>query len=209
MEGMESLLRQLAGDNPPGVMADKNGIKSTGGPSGASTESSLPPGLSGPPGSMSKEEEEQAWQKAIEMMLSGEGLDALGLDASGNAKPSGSAPPRPSSSKTEPNSERGAKEEKPDFNETIRRTMEQLKQGGSSSQQNAGGGDLAALLAELGADPSALNGLGEGDDDLSGLLDGMMAQLMNKEVLEEPMSELAAKVSSFPSHDGQKLISWA
>jgi peroxin-19 len=157
---------------------------------------------------MSKEEEEQAWQKAIKMMLSGEGLDALGLDASGNAKPSGSAPPRPSSSKTEPNSERGPKEEKPDFNETIRRTMEQLKQGGSSSQQNAGGGDLAALLAELGADPSALNGLGEGDDDLSGLLDGMMAQLMNKEVLEEPMSELAAKVSARSFLDELNLIPW-
>ena len=52
--------------------------------------------------------------------------------------------------------------------------------------------DLAALLAKLGQE----GGLGDGDeDDLGGLLDGMMSSLMTKEVLEEPMSELASKVS--------------
>ena len=50
------------------------------------------------------------------------------------------------------------------------------------------------MLASLGGE-GGLEGLG-GDDDLGGLLDGMMAQLMTKEVLEEPMSELASKVSS-------------
>ena len=56
--------------------------------------------------------------------------------------------------------------------------------------------DVEELLKQLGSDPSALGGLGGEDDELGGLLDGMMAQLMTKEVLEEPMAELASKVSA-------------
>jgi peroxin-19 len=177
---MESLLRQLAGDHPPGPMPDSEskGKDRVGpGPAGGQTE-------------LSPEEEEAAWQRAVEMMLSGEGLEALGLDQGGQPK----IGPKTKTKTT-------VKEEaKPDFEETIRRTMEQLKapkDKSSAGSSGAGGGpDLAALLAQLGSDPSALDGLeGEGDDDLGGLLDGMMAQLMTKEILEEPMSELAAKVS--------------
>lgn len=139
---------------------------------------------------LSKEEEEAAWQRAIEMMLSGEGLDALGLDKDGQPKnPPRSPPPLPGSS---------AKlgEAKPSFDETIRKTMEQLQNPqAKSSASGSDGPDLAALLAQLGSDPSALDGLDEDGDGLGGILDGMMAQLMTKEVLEEPMSELASKVS--------------
>lgn len=193
VEGMESLLRQLAGDHPPGPMPDTTDVKSdkkeTLNPADlkpGSTEAS-PAGIG-----LSPEEEEAAWQRAVEMMLSGEGLEALGLDKSGIPN---SAPPLP---------DRGApvKEEKKgeqlDFDETIRRTMEQLKSPRGKSRgggESNGAPDIAALLAQLGSDPSALEGLGEGDDELGGLLDGMMAQLMTKEILEEPMAELASKVS--------------
>jgi len=183
VEGMESLLRQLAGDHPPGVMPDKEDkVK------GATKQLENTNGAE-----ISAEEEEAAWQKAIEMMLSGEGLEALGLDKDGQPKSDTKAPQAPATG-----GKSGTSEEKPDFNETIRRTMEQLKNPTAKSSSTNGAGDLEALLAQLGNDPrmAGLGDLGGDDDDLGGLLDGMMAQLMTKEVLEEPMSELASKVSA-------------
>jgi peroxin-19 len=166
IEGMESLLRSLAAENPPGPMADA-------GPAGKAREAT--PGLS-------SEEDEKAFQRALEMMMSGEGLEAMGLDKGGAA--------------AGPSAPRGAPKESLNFEETIKRAMESVNTGGAGA---AGGrdelpGDLAALLKQLGEDPSALDGFGDDDDELGGLLDGMMAQLMSKEVLEEPMTELAAKV---------------
>ena len=212
VQGMESLLKQLAGDHPPGVMRDESAASPESKPSQkldksldsskiARVEDGDVPGPTGAGGSLSAEEEEKAWQRAIEMMLSGEGLEALGLDANGEPKPGPSTtkrnapqpPLRGSSGLAGPGGTA-------DFDETIRRTMEQLKSAGSATSP-AGGksptddASLAALLAQLGSDPSALDGLGEGDDELGGLLDGMMAQLMTREVLEEPMAELASKVS--------------
>jgi len=186
VEGMESLLRQLASDHPPGPMPDAETSKPTGQP--------LVPGLERTEGeaSLSAEEEEQAWQKALEMMLSGEALEALGLDKNGVGDQSRAAVVPQGG------------EAKPDFQETIRRTMESLNQPATSGARRAtGAGDgappnLAALLSQLGSDPSALDGLGGDDGELGGLLDGMMAQLMTREVLEEPMSELASKVRSIP-----------
>lgn len=166
VEGMESLLRQLANDNPPG-------------PSAGHTKAND----GSPEKKLSPEEEEKAFQQALESMLSGEGLEALGMDK----KPGSRAPP----SGTKPTS----------FEETIKKAMENINQGGSNAGGGSDGmpGDLAALLQQLSSDPSALDGLdglGDDDDELGGLLDGMMAQLMSKEVLEEPMAELAQKVSS-------------
>lgn len=157
MEGMESLLRQLAGDEP----------------SKGETKGKAKAGIS-------QEDEEAAWQKAIEMMLAG---------GDGSATPS-SAPPAVQS-------QARASGEQPTFEETIKRTMESLKAGGAGAAKAGGGeADLEALLKKLGQDPSALDGL-DGDDDLGGILDGMMGQLMTKEILEEPMSELESKVGHF------------
>ena len=181
--GMESLLLQLAGTNPPGPMPDTKPKAKTAGLNAKTNDKlmGIPEGEKS--GQMSAEEEEKAWQKAIEMMLSGEGLEALGLDKEGNAQAGPSRPPP-----TLPNAPRG------DFDETIRQTMEQLKSAGTAGKSPTDDASLAALLAQLGSDPSALDGLGDGDDELGGLLDGMMAQLMTREVLEEPMAELASKV---------------
>ena len=194
---MESLLKQLAGDHPPGPMIDERSgpsVDESGRPSGAKWSAPERPGAPEGEQPLSPEEEEKAWQRAVEMMLSGEGLEALGLDASGN--PTGKAKePEP-----KPQAGSASGDAKPDFEETLRRTMEQLKAPTGRGTSNEGGaGNLASLLAQLGSDPSALAGLGEGDDELGGLLDGMMAQLMTKEVLEEPMSELASKVSTTSS----------
>jgi len=194
---MESLLRQLAGDHPPGPMPDTNGHKSpslTPAPIQARKQGGEVEGegeVEGGPGRLSVAEEEKAWQKAVEMMLSGEGLEALGLDKDGHQQIAN--PQLPATAPV------GNGNGKPDFQETIRRTMESLNQPAASGSGRAGSGgppDLAAMLAQLGSDPSALDGLGGDGDEFGGLLDGMMAQLMTREVLEEPMSELASKVRS-------------
>ena len=225
VEGMESLLRQLAGENPPGPMPDRP----MAGPSRPPLSATREIGTNSPDGLDGDEEDlddDKIWQKAVEMMLSGEGMDALGIDPKSLSKsapsqspgppippvPPGPAAPSSTSRdrqpaagpsrtrQTQPSASAG------DFDETIRRTMEQLKSagkaggpsGGMNGLDGLGEGDeatLAQLLASLGGD--GLGGMGEGGDgdDLGGLLDGLMAQLMTREVLEEPMTELASKVS--------------
>ena len=194
VEGMESLLRQLAGDHPPGPMPDIVRSPPVPHPNGTT-----PASLKKKEGEaeLSPEEEEIAWQKAVEMMLSGEGLEALGLDKNGERS---SQPPAAR------NQDGGGV--KPDFQETIRRTMESLNQPVASGSKGGGSGstgqtgaptNIAALLGQFGSAPSALDGLGGDDDELGGLLDGMMTQLMTREVLEEPMAELASKVSHLHS----------
>ena len=177
---MESLLRQLAGDHPPGPMPGTTDTTST------TKKSDLSP-----------EDEEKAFQRAIEMMLSTEGMAAMGLDdkeplPSPSKKPQS---PKPSTSKPR---DTGSKPDVSAFEETIRKAMESLNSAGGPTAGGSGGGgpsdpaELAKLLASLGNDPNLDL---EGDDDLSGILDGMMGQLMTREVLEEPLSELAPKVS--------------
>jgi peroxin-19 len=167
--------------------------------------SGVPAGTtSGDEKKLSPEEEEAAWQRAVEMMLSGEGLSAMGLEGQ---SPSSSGPPDVAKgrSKSPGSQSQPQSQEQPSFEETIRRTMESLKTAGEGSRNTNGSGggkngtpDISELLRQLSADPSMLDGLGDGDDDdLGGLLDGMMNQLMTREVLEEPMSELASKVSKY------------
>ncbi|WVQ83079.1 hypothetical protein IAT38_005217 [Cryptococcus sp. DSM 104549] len=205
MEGMEGLLRQLAGDHPPGVMPDID----TGASLRAATAADEEPGAPSP---MSKEAEEEAWQKAVQMLLSGEGLSALGLDDKGSS-PSSSAPSSQpqSQAKATPTSRSAAPdaaEPKPSYEEAIRKTLDSLKTAGQNPTGAGAGGagdnpELASLLASLGSDPDLLKGLnlgGDGEDgDLEGMLEGMMAQLMTKEVLEEPMAELADKYPAYLS----------
>ncbi|TXT15844.1 hypothetical protein VHUM_00347 [Vanrija humicola] len=169
VEGMEALLRSLANEHPPGPAPDGKKLDT---PSNKAVD-----GAAG----LSSEEEEKAFQRAIEMMLSNEGMEALGLDDKANS-PAAAGP-----------SAAGATS----FEDTIRKTMESINAGGANVGAGGDDTDLAALLRQLGSDPSALDGLGDEDDDLGGLLDGMMAQLMSKEVLEEPMAELAAKYPEY------------
>lgn len=83
-----------------------------------------------------------------------------------------------------------AKGQDENFQDTIRRTMDRMKQSDSSATAPANPGDddmMASLLKELGGAG------GGGDDDFSKMLLGMMEQLTNKEILYEPMKELDTK----------------
>ncbi|WWC70703.1 uncharacterized protein I206_104654 [Kwoniella pini CBS 10737] len=184
MEGMDALLKQLAGDHPPGPMIGK------------STES-IPKSSNTPGGiGLSKEAEEEAWQKALEMVLSGEGLKAMGLDESSNINSNKST--ETSSVKVEPSINK-----KSNYEETLAKTLESLNIAGKKPNGEKDN-DLSNLLASLGGDSDLLkdlnlNGIdGEGEDgDFADVLEGMMRQLMNKEVLEEPMNELASKYPAY------------
>lgn len=104
------------------------------------------------------------------------------------------------------------------FEETIKRTMSNLKTSSSSAAppQPDTSDPLAQLLASLNIDPSDLDldlaslgldpsssssgtGTAAGTGDFSGVLDGMMKQLMTKEILEEPLAELAEKYPGYLS----------
>ncbi|EDR10787.1 uncharacterized protein LACBIDRAFT_293286 [Laccaria bicolor S238N-H82] len=81
------------------------------------------------------------------------------------------------------------------FQDKIKQAMDKLKesetnlQGDSSTADTTSPESLEALLKSLGD----LGGLGEGGDEneLAGFLETMMGQLMSKEVLYEPLKELA------------------
>ena len=63
----------------------------------------------------------------------------------------------------------------------------------SSPEQSSDGGgdpDLETLLSSL----SNMEGDGEGEHGLEGILETMMSQLMSKEVLYEPLKEMHEKV---------------
>lgn len=73
--------------------------------------------------------------------------------------------------------------------------------GGSSNPMGVPDAEsLQAFLASLGdlGDLGLGGEGGEGQEDLTGLLDTMMSQLVSKEVLYHPMNELATAVSESP-----------
>jgi peroxin-19 len=95
-------------------------------------------------------------------------------------------------------------------------------QASASSSTNPSTSDpFSALLSQLSSlDPSSLDpsllealnasgglddGDGSNDADIGKMLDGMMRQLMSREVLEEPLSELAEKVSGGVDLEGFQL----
>lgn len=147
----------------------------------------------------------------------GEGMDEAGFEA---LLASLGQPPAPQPSTGEPKQKQKAApppqaEQKPkeqlSFEETIKQTMNNMRASSSAPQPTTSDSSdpLAQLLASLNIDPSELSslglgdlsagvggkGMGEGDGgDFSGVLDGMMKQLMTREILEEPLAELAEKV---------------
>jgi peroxin-19 len=110
--------------------------------------------------------------------------------------------------KSNPSSSSKAKTAQPQpprtFEETIKATMSRLNESEASHQNKAKSADdpLAALMAQMealgggagGAGFPGLNGK-DGEEELPELLDGLMDQLMSKELLYEPITELRTKVS--------------
>ncbi|KAJ7039525.1 Pex19 protein family-domain-containing protein [Mycena alexandri] len=89
-----------------------------------------------------------------------------------------------------------------DFQAKIRQAMGKLREGEETLQESSGAGanapapdSLEALLAQLnelgGADGDS--GLPTDESELAGFLENMMGELMSKEVLYEPLTELADK----------------
>jgi peroxin-19 len=92
----------------------------------------------------------------------------------------------------------------PDFQETIRRTMERMQASGeqaTAAATEAGSDDfLADLLKTMQA------GGGEGsEEEFSKLLLGMMEQLTNKDILYEPMKELNDKFPAWMEKNKDKV----
>lgn len=84
------------------------------------------------------------------------------------------------------------------FQKTIREGMERMRSAEDGLQADAqagsqGGDSLAQLLASLG-DMGEGGAGGQSEEELQEMLEGMMAQLMSKEILYEPLKELGEKV---------------
>ncbi|BGP54286.1 hypothetical protein JCM8202_000718 [Rhodotorula sphaerocarpa] len=108
------------------------------------------------------------------------------------------------------------------FQDAIAASMSKLRDSSSTADASraassagpgaAGGGDAAgtaAMLAQLAGLPGGAAGLEglDSDEGLQGMLDDMMKQLMSREMLYEPLKELADKYPPYLSAHGASLSS--
>lgn len=131
-------------------------------------------------------------------------MGALGGEGMPDLDALASASPKKGATKTAQNNSKASKPQ--NFEDALQATMSRLAdseaQHKSRSAKGAQSSDdpLAALMAQmesLGGLPG-MNGSGGGDDEnLPEVLDSLMDQLMSKELLHEPITELRQKVSSF------------
>ncbi|KAI0691483.1 Pex19 protein [Cytidiella melzeri] len=145
------------------------------------------------PASKDELEREANFRKAWENMLVDGMNGALDIDDFG-VTGKGKAPAKPGE---------GSKAEVPEdsFQASIRKAMDKLKESDSSLQTDAasGGDPLDTLLSQLG------EGGEETEEQIQGLLESMMAQLMSKEVLYEPLKELNEKFPAYMRDNAEKL----
>ena len=118
------------------------------------------------------------------------GLGGPGATASKSNEPTAEA--GPSTAKAEPAAAVPGTEES--FQETIKKTMERMRESGDQATAAATSDNTDDLLAEMmkAMQAGGLDGEG-GEEDFSKMLLGMMEQLTNKEILYEPMKELDDK----------------
>lgn len=88
-----------------------------------------------------------------------------------------------------------------DFQESIARTMEKLKESNEKSTQNTEDDFLAKMLKDL----EKAAGGGAGGPELDGLLAEMLKELSSKEILYEPMREMADKYPKWLEEHGSTL----
>ncbi|KAI0777428.1 Pex19-domain-containing protein [Trametes elegans] len=88
-----------------------------------------------------------------------------------------------------------ASDSTPSFQENIKRAMEKLKESDRKADEATakGGEGLEDIFSRMAGDADSM----ENEEELQGLLENMMSQLMSKEVLYEPLKELHDK---FPSY---------
>lgn len=97
----------------------------------------------------------------------------------------------------------GPKED--DFQSRIRSTMHKLKESesglkSSDSSASGGGETFESLLSQLQGLGDISGDGAESEEQLQGVLEAMMGQLMSKDVLCEPLKELHDKVSAHVPH---------
>jgi peroxin-19 len=131
-------------------------------------------------------EQRAAFASAWEAMLT-EGMDAMVSEPSNSGAATSSSPPKP--------------KEGDNFQSRIRSTMSKLKESESglkpSDSSPAGADAFESLLSQLGD----LDGdIPEGEEQLQGVLEAMMGQLMGKDILYEPLKELYDKASVHHLH---------
>lgn len=211
MKGMEELLAGLGaagtGTGVPGATPAKN----RGGPSGSG-----PGHFYDTPIEQGVGDEEKQLQELFARLMSGAGgaegpggdkdFDGLMKEmmeaaAGGVGAPAkGKQPPQQT-----PAHAPGAS--KPTFDETIRASLKNLNKPAPAASSAASGADdpLTALLEQFAAsNGGAAGGMGADGQDFGGLLDGMMRQLMTREILEEPLSELADKYPPYLDEQARK-----
>jgi peroxin-19 len=174
---MEALMRELGGAPPPAAQGDTGG------------------------------EDERARAQAF--AAAWEALLVEGMDA--KAGP-GVAAPTSTSAQGAPSAGAAGADAEDAFARTIRETMARMQNSEANLRVRAthaadrhftedAKADAAADADPLAALLASLGGEGEGgDDELSGMLEGMMGQLMTKEVLYEPLKELGDKVCLTSPH---------
>ncbi|KAL4251144.1 Pex19 protein [Abortiporus biennis] len=170
-EGMASLLRKIGADASTGSGVD------SGGDHVPQTEEEL--------------EREKVFRQTWEEMLSETMKDALNLDDNEVAASSTSAPK--AKEKTAAPAPAPSEMKEDAFQANIRKAMEKLKESETKMQAESGAGSND-LFEEM------MKGLGEGgesEEELTGILESMMTQLMSKDVLYEPLKELGEK---FPAY---------
>lgn len=144
-------------------------------------------------------------QKQLEDLVREFGAATTGPAPAGGQQPAAStgldANPASASAST------ATKSAEESFQETIQRTMERMQASGNQASvaaaSTAGDDDiLAQMLREMEKGGA---GGGEGDEDFSKMLLGMMDQLTNKEILYEPMKDLNDKFPGWMEANGAKL----
>ncbi|KAI1792262.1 Pex19-domain-containing protein [Ganoderma leucocontextum] len=175
-KGMESLFRDIA------TGAGLDGVPDMG------TEAE----------GVTDEEQEKAFRAAWEAMLvegmngtmNPEDLAAPAGAGAGKAKATATGNVAASSSGSGPSGEPPQS-----FQENIKRAMDKLKESNQLADEAAskGGDGLEDLISRISGDLDST----ESEDDLKGMLETMMSQLMSKDVLYEPLKELHDK---FPGY---------
>jgi len=123
------------------------------------------------------------------------GLGAPGSAASTSKEPAAKAGPAAAASATEES-----------FQETIKKTMERMRESGDQATAAATSDNTDDLMAEMmkAMQAGGLDGEG-GEEDFSKMLLGMMEQLTNKEILYEPMKELDDKFPDWMKKNAGKV----
>ncbi|KAF9168128.1 Peroxisome chaperone and import receptor [Actinomortierella ambigua] len=128
----------------------------------------------------------QELQKSFEEMF--KNLDVAGAGAPGSPSPSSPAAG-------------GDKAAGGSFQDRIAKTMDKLKDSSEQADAKAAEDSEEALMAEM---MRQMEGLAEGGD-FQNVLEGMMEQLMSKDILYEPMQDLAQKYPKWLEDNKSKI----